>query len=360
MKYFKWQQICSLITCFLVILVVAINRDQQAFGKTMQESRKKGGEQTNISYTESDGTLVVSTKELAKDVMGYGGNIPLKVYIKEGRITRIVILKNSETPDFLQKVEDDILPKWIGVSTKDALKMKVDAVSGATLSSRAFIETVRRALSYAQGVKVTSSVKKSEIFDLPLIGMLLVVVAGGVLPFFIRSSRYRIVQLVLNIVVLGFWSGSFISYSLLINYVSNGINLWTSIVPVLLLVIAFIYPLFGKKNHYCTWLCPFGSLQELIGKVVTHKKISIKPRTLKYLGYFREGLWALLMLLMLGGIYFQWADYELFAAFMFHEASLVIVLLAVAFLLLSSVVMRPYCRFVCPTGTLVRISQNMR
>ncbi len=64
------------------------------------------------------------------------------------------------------------------------------------------------------------------------------------------------------------------------------------IVPVIMLVTAFVYPLFGKKSYYCTHVCPFGSLQELAGKCVGYK-VRMKPATAKRLDKFRQILWAI-------------------------------------------------------------------
>lgn len=360
MKYVKWQQVCSLITCFLIMLAVAINRDQQVLGRAVQKDKTDSKTDSIANNAGVDGMIIISTDELAKDVIGYGGNIPLRIYLKEGQVVKIEALKNAETPSFFQDVEQNVLPQWNGMSVEDALNKKVDGVSGATFSSRAVIESVRRGLTYAQGVEHTAPATESvSIISLKFVCTVLVILAGAILPIFIRSTRYRKVQLLLNVVVLGFWSGTFISYSLLVNYLSNGLNVWTAIIPILLLIVAFVFPLFGKKNHYCNWVCPLGSLQEMAGKSVKYK-LYIRPRYLKFLNYFRDGLWAILMLLMWAGVSFQWMDYELFTAFIFQQASTVVLVLAIVFLLLSCVVVRPYCRFVCPTGTLFRISQNTK
>jgi polyferredoxin len=84
----------------------------------------------------------------------------------------------------------------------------------------------------------------------------------------------------------------------------------------------------------------------------------MKPKTVKRLDRFRQLLWAVLMFCLWTGIWFDWIDYEPFSAFIFQSASWVVIGIAIAFVLLSTIVMRPYCRFVCPTGTLFKISQN--
>jgi polyferredoxin len=165
------------------------------------------------------------------------------------------------------------------------------------------------------------------------------------------------VQLLLNVIVLGFWSGTFVSYTLIVNYLSNGTSILPSLIPLILLIVAFIYPLFGKQGHYCAWNCPLGSLQELAGKC-RKSKWTPSANTLKYLNYFRVGLWAVLMLMMWTGISFAWLDYELFTAFMFQSASWAVITVALLFVALSLFVQRPFCRFVCPMGTLFNFNKS--
>lgn len=69
---------------------------------------------------------------------------------------------------------------------------------------------------------------------------------------------------------------------------------------------------------------------------------------------FRNVLWGVLMVLMLTATWTAWMDYELFTAFLYTSASVWVIVLAVLFLVLSVWVPRPYCRFVCPTGSLLR------
>lgn len=54
-----------------------------------------------------------------------------------------------------------------------------------------------------------------------------------------------------------------------------------------------------------------------------------------------------------------WMDMELFQAFQFESASWWIIGAACLFIVISSVIARPYCRFVCPTGSLFKRSENI-
>ena len=109
------------------------------------------GDQT---MTKENGTTVINTTTLGKDVQGYLGTTPLKIYIeKKNKVVKIEALKNQETPKYFIKVKKALLEKWNGLKVKDAKALKVDAVTGATYSSEAVIENVKLGLDYYQNHK---------------------------------------------------------------------------------------------------------------------------------------------------------------------------------------------------------------
>ena len=105
------------------------------------------------TMTKEDGSFVINTTELGKDVEGYQGTTPLKVYIKDNKVEKIEFLKSTETPKYYVKVKKALQDKWNGKKVKEAKTMQVDVVTGATYSSEAVIENVRRALDYYQSHK---------------------------------------------------------------------------------------------------------------------------------------------------------------------------------------------------------------
>jgi electron transport complex protein RnfG len=91
---------------------------------------------------------------------GYGGDINLMVGVdKGGKITGVRIAKHSETPGLGSKAADKkFLSQFDGIIPAERLKVikgqknkpeEVNAVSGATVSSRAIVEAVQAALDMA-------------------------------------------------------------------------------------------------------------------------------------------------------------------------------------------------------------------
>lgn len=105
------------------------------------------------TMTKEDGAFVINTTEIGKNVEGYQGTTPLKVYIKNNKVEKIEFLKSTETPKYYAKVKKALQDKWNGLKVKDAKAQQVDAVTGATFSSEAVIENVRLALDYYQNHK---------------------------------------------------------------------------------------------------------------------------------------------------------------------------------------------------------------
>ncbi len=95
-----------------------------------------------------DGMTVINTSSLADDVEGYAGPTPLKIFIKKDKIEKIEPLRNLETPKYFALIKRDLLGKWNGLAVKKASQQQVDVITGATYSSEAVIENVRRGLDY--------------------------------------------------------------------------------------------------------------------------------------------------------------------------------------------------------------------
>ena len=382
-----WARLLSLVVVVLILAAAAILRDGRILGHDLREVHEAKALKNDTLEVTPDGAFVVNTKPLAKDVQGYGGPVPLKIHIKDGRVAVVEAEPNAESPDFFNRAKE-LLNHWQNKSVDEALAEEVDAVSGATFSSKAIIANMQRGLAYAKqhgqwgedgsvgalgtsaspieggsaGALGTSappieggSVGALETSAPPIVA-LIAVLLGAVVPLFYNNRRLHLVQLAVNVVVLGLWTGTFVSYTLFLRIFAGGVSLsaiGALAAPLLMLIVALIYPLAGRSGHYCANICPFGSAQELAGKL-SRRKLRITPRVLKLLSVLRNLLWGVLMALLLTGTCTAWIDYELFTAFLYSSASVWVTVLAALFLVLSVWVPRPYCRFVCPTGALIK------
>ena len=102
------------------------------------------------TMTRENGTYVINTTTIGKDIEGYNGPTPLKVYINKNKVERIEFLKSMESPKYYAKVKKALMDQWNGKTVKEAKILQVDAVTGATFSSEAVIQNVQMALDYYQ------------------------------------------------------------------------------------------------------------------------------------------------------------------------------------------------------------------
>jgi electron transport complex protein RnfG len=104
--------------------------------------------EAQVMKKEKDGTYIINTTTLAQDVEGYSGPTPVEVYIKKNKIVKVVPLKMQDGPKYLAKVKKGMLTKYEGMNVKKGVVADVDAVTGATFTSDAIKENVKRAVAY--------------------------------------------------------------------------------------------------------------------------------------------------------------------------------------------------------------------
>ena len=98
--------------------------------------------------TKENGAYVINTTELGKQVDGYVGPTPLKVYIRKNKIEKIEFLPNQETPKYWNACKKHLQNKWDGMKVSEAKKTEVDGRTGATFSSNAVKKNVKLAIEY--------------------------------------------------------------------------------------------------------------------------------------------------------------------------------------------------------------------
>lgn len=347
MMYMK--KLLRLAVVLLMMALAAFTVNKALLGHSFAEvAPTEPTEDSEITYL-PDGSAVIHTDVLPGTITGYAGYVDFDITVSEdGVITDITPLPNDETPGFFRRAAV-ILEAWQGKTVAEALEMRVDAVSGATYTSAAIINNINCGLAYWQGTQA----QRHTSVPWKIWVALAVTLTACIVPLLVRNKRYRIVQLLANVAVLGFWCGTFLDYRLMLDYLSHGFTWPVGLVAVAMLTAAFIYPVFGRPEYYCLHVCPLGSLQQLAG-MTGARKIHLSARIVKGLDLFRRILWVGLMLLLWIDCLTEWMDLELFRAFRFESAPVWISAAAIVFVVLSVFISRPYCRFVCPTGSLFK------
>lgn len=355
------MRIIARIFAFLVVAAMmtgaAVNCHRSLLGKEIKAS---GEDEKDTVMIATQGMVEINTASLC-DKKGFGGKVPLTIDIDDtGTIRDIKLQRNAETKDFLDRTQV-IIDSYIGQNAEEAASKQVDAVSGATMSSDAIKANVEAGLRYYLKKRdtIVYAAPDQPVEEgggarvwLPL----LVALTAAIVPLFVKDRTVHVVILALDVIVLGFWCGQFISYAVMVNYLSSGVAWATGIVPLIMLFVAFIYPIFGRKQHYCNYICPLGALQQLAG-MCSRKKVKMSPSLIRGLQIFRNVLWAVLTFFLWLPVATEWMDYELFGAFVVESASWIILTAAAVVVVISVVIPRPYCNYICPTGTLMKAEE---
>ena len=88
---------------------------------------------------------VLLSSPYSDNIIGFNGPTPLQISLdRNSKIIDVKVLDNEETPRFLNRVvEAGFLDSWNGMTVKEALDKEVDAVSGATFSSKAIQKSLK-------------------------------------------------------------------------------------------------------------------------------------------------------------------------------------------------------------------------
>ena len=77
-----------LLTCIAVMAGVAIRRDGKLLGHDLKATTEASDTKTaavkDTMQVLSDGTIVINTLPLGKDITGFAGQVPLNIYLKNG------------------------------------------------------------------------------------------------------------------------------------------------------------------------------------------------------------------------------------------------------------------------------------
>ncbi len=288
---------------------------------------------------------------------GYGGKVPLLVgFDPLWKVNTVLLGQHDESPDYMAYVKEQaLLNSWTGLQAQEALNEKVEAISGATLSSQAIISGVQQTLKLVdpQQVHLPSTPTFSDLFTwkrIIALSLLLLLFIAFLYPKKLKAWRLLLQLLVVSI--FGIWLQNFISIEAILNWFSNGWAWSTQFTVLCFFLLTLLLSLLSKKSFYCTWVCPYGMAQNLVGKL-NKRKIKIPHAWFRVLRHLREGLFFTLLFTLWMGWSFDLSQIEPFAAFSFYQSSTWCLVLAGLFLVISLFIAQPWCRFFCPTGYLL-------
>lgn len=307
---------------------------------------------------DADAGVLLTSAPLTGNVSGYAGATPLYIYMDtSGTICAIVAPENEETPGYFDSAKEGMFAQWVGRNVADVQALKADIVSGATYSSNSLAANMQAAL--AAYTSRNAEAAEAAAPDALTVGLVAAVLLLGLVAAvrFRRNRPVRVVVLTLNVAVLGFWCGQFLSFNLFYSWAINGVQWQVGLPALLILGVAVAMSLFGHKKHYCAWVCPYGSLQELAWRLPL-PKVYVSPSAYRWMSRLRFGVLMLLLLLLWSGFGFGLLAYEPFSVFLLSNAAPAVIVLAAVFVVAGIFIPRLWCRMACPLGTLLDLMEQ--
>jgi NosR/NirI family nitrous oxide reductase transcriptional regulator len=292
------------------------------------------------------------------DATGYGGPMQVAVGINPaGSLVGVAVADNRETPAYLNDaLNSPFFHALTGKATGDPFVVgdDLDVVSGATYTAHAIADAARTASHKVGVVELGQSFPAPQLSEIhigvPEIMIVLLYVVGfvGHRNKFKMQKQARWFSLLGGLVVLGFLYNIPLSLANFNSLLLGFFPVWQTHIYWYLLVggVIFVFTA-DNKNPYCDWFCPFGAMQECAG-AIGRAKTWTPPRHRETLRWMQRGLaWLAIMIAMLArnpGA----TSYEVFGM-MFHLIGSNWQFMAlVAVLMLSVIIKRPWCNFLCP------------
>ena len=380
-KDFPWRGVVEGIAW--VALVAAFVVGQIAAKPDYEAMLKKALPGEALMQSEVNKTMpVVYQIEGKEDVVimsegeGYGGPLVVGVRARKsedgGRLAEVLMLSHKESPAFMERLRHGHFFKQFGgkgVSDDYIVDNDIDAVSGATVSSRGFTAAVREAVHLG----AVNHLKLKPTWQQPgwalgieeavlVLLFVLAFVAGYRKEKFAKAAKMTV--MVGTLVFVGFYANVSLSLAnisgIFMGYIPSPQQhpMWWIMMIAVLGSIVFL-----GRNIYCQQVCPFMVVQDLAQKTsgVKMKIDSRFQKRARTLIFFLS--WVALMLIFLAA-HPALGSYEPFAMMFSLEGLGIQWYILPASLLGSFFVPRFWCRLFCPVGLylneLVRFRRKVR
>jgi len=315
-------------------------------------------------------TVSLSSMTAAADVPGYGGPINLLVAVdKDGKLRGVHYVESSETPTYISEIGS-----WLaGLNGLDLAGstldlQRVDVLTGATVSSKAALASINRAVALAGKTAFDKSFAPpprekaagNALLTPRFLSTLFLLLAS--IPVYLSGNeKARLYLQAAALGILGFWLNSLVTEVDLVNLALGHLPSLAEN-PQRGLLLGFVLLsglLFGQL--WCGCLCPFGAAQEFLSRL--GRRLGLRRYVNRPLDQRLRFLKYLLLGLMLGAVLLYdepfWASFNpMQHAFGQHLAGWVLLVLGVS-LVGSLFYVRFWCRYFCPFGAFLSLSNKI-
>ncbi len=317
-------------------------------------------------------TVSLASMPVASDIKGYAGPLNLLVAVDDQGVLRGVrYVASNESPAYIEGIET-----WLtGLAGRDLSKEPlslgdVDAISGATITSKAALETVNRAAAkgahQALGVDFSWAHERQgkSLFDAiwhprVVLGLLLLI---AFFPVFYRGGdRSRLVYQLASIAILGFAFNSLFTEVDLVNLSLGRFPSFDSNAFWYFLLGFVVLTSLSLGQVYCGYVCPFGALQEVLSRVGRWFRLrtyahSWAEMRMRYAKFVLASV-ALIAVWTSGDM--VWVAFNPMQHVFDFRASGWLGWLLIASLVGALFYFRFWCRYLCPMGAVLAIGNKL-
>jgi hypothetical protein len=309
---------------------------------------------------------LLRTSPLSDKITGYSGPTDTLIALDNGmKVLGIRIRSSWDTKEHVRDVaaDDYFMSTWNGktwdeVAGLDPKAAGIEGTSGASLTSMAIANGIQQRFKQSLVLAaVPPPPVRVRAHDVALAVVILLAMLFAFVPH-LRSRTWlrRIFQLVL-IGYVGFWNGQLLAQSLASGWSATGVAWRMAPALALLAAAALIVPWGTRRALYCSQICPHGAAQELLGRV-RRQKWRLPHGLDAGLRWLPPLLIALVLTVTIYNLPFNLAAIEPFDAYLIRNAGLATIVIAVVGLIASIFVPMAYCKYGCPTGTLVNFVRS--
>lgn len=298
--------------------------------------------------------------------MGWGGPAMVATKIDtSGFVDDVRIVAHKETPAFFAcLLKNEYFTQFVDKNIGDRFAMgeDINAVSGATISSQGFNKAIQESCHYLAHAEFQMDIPEEKVhlsFSLPAYLILLLFTLAYFGTRF-GLGKYRILLQMASVVIMGF----ILNFPLSMSHITSLFmgffpSMERHIIWYILLGSILAMILFVGKNFYCTWICPFGAIQDIMNKI-SGISLPVSPLLKKY-GKMSSAIiaWFSVCVIFLSRNP-ALGSFEPFAALFSFKGFGIIWIVLPVLIICSFFIKRMWCRFYCPVGFLLNGACKIR
>ena len=143
-------------TLFIAAIMLLVASTASLDARTKKKATSKKAATSQVIYT----------GDIANKVIGYNGTTPLNITVKNGVIENIEVLPNQESPGYLKRAKDKVLPQYIGKTVAEAKKLGYSSTiyldAKATYTSKALIQNIQMGLEQTKSSTSKKATNKKK------------------------------------------------------------------------------------------------------------------------------------------------------------------------------------------------------